>query len=111
MDDMMKEIGSRIRQARKSADLSQEQLAEMLDISTVYMSEIENGKTNFGLKTFMKITEVLQISADWLLQTNIPPVNKLLTSELNALFLDCTPEELRSYSRIVKEIKAMTYRS
>lgn len=109
-DDKIKEVGQRIRKARKNAGLSQEKLAEQLDISTVYMSDIENGKTNLGLKIFMKITEVLQISADWILQTNTPLVQDLRRSELNDLFIGCSPEELRSYSRIIKEIQALSKR-
>jgi transcriptional regulator with XRE-family HTH domain len=107
-DFRMKEVGMRIRQARKSANLSQEQLAEQLDISTAYMSDIENGKTNLGLKTFMRITEVLKTSADWLLQTDTPLVNSLYRSELNELFIDCTPNELQLYSRIIKDIQLLS---
>ena len=112
MDDdiKIKEIGQRIRTARKNAGLSQEKLAEQLDISTVYMSDIENGKTNLGLKIFMKITEVLQISADWILQTDTPLVNELCRSELNELFIGCSPEDLRSYSKIIREIQTLSKR-
>ena len=109
-DNRLKEVGGRIRQARKMANMSQEQLSEQLDISTAYMSDIENGKTNLGLKIFMKITEVLQISADWILQTDTPLVNEAHRSELNELFIGCSSEEMRSYSKIIREIQTLSKR-
>ena len=103
----LKDLGIRIQQARKSQGLSQEKLAEILDISTAYMSDIENGKTNMGIKIFMNITEALQVSSDWLLQTNTPIVKDYQLSEINNLFEDMSSDEIRSYTRLIKEIKLL----
>ena len=109
MNNRKKEIGERIRQARKAANMSQEKLSEALNISLSHMSDIENGKTNLGLEIFMNITEVLQVSADWLLRTDVPVVNDLYQSELSALLSDCTPGEMQVIIRILKEIKSLTH--
>ena len=37
-------IGSRLKEARKTAGLTQEELADQVFLSTVYLSRIENGK-------------------------------------------------------------------
>ena len=37
-------IGSRLKEARRTAGLTQEELAEQVFLSTVYLSLIENGK-------------------------------------------------------------------
>ena len=105
MNTKSKEIGDRIREARKKKRLSQSQLSELLDISPSHMSDIENGKTNIGLDIFMHLTEILQVSADWLLQTDIPPVNTLLNNEAYNIFADCTSSEAQILLRIIKEIK------
>jgi transcriptional regulator with XRE-family HTH domain len=39
-------IGQKIRQIRKSKDLSQEYLAEKMDITAAYISKIENGSSD-----------------------------------------------------------------
>ena len=39
-------IGQRVRKFRKSQNLSQEQLAELVNISTTHMSHIETGNTS-----------------------------------------------------------------
>ena len=105
MSDKRQEVGKRIREARKKKKFSQSELSELLDISPSHMSDIENGKTNIGLDIFMHLTEILQVSADWLLQTDIPPVNALQTKEVNDLLVGCSSAEVQTLLKIMKEIK------
>lgn len=100
-----KEVGSRIREARKKKKLSQAELSELLDISPSHMSDIENGKTNIGLDIFMNLTEILMVSADWLLRTDIPQVNTILNKEFNDVFSDCSPSEIQTILKIAIDIK------
>lgn len=104
--DKIKEIGVRIKEARKAKGLSQMEFASMLQISTSHLSDIENGKTKYGLDIFIRITEELQVSADWLLQTNIPEVQKIHNNELNELLSDCTSSEVQSILKMVSEMKS-----
>lgn len=99
------EIGQRIREARKKKKLSQSELSELLNISPSHMSDIENGKTNIGLDIFMHITQILEVSADWLLQTNVPTVHMLLNAEAHTLLADCSPSEIQTLLKLMKEIK------
>ena len=69
------------------------------------MSDIENVKTNIGLDIFMRLTETLQVSADWLLQTDIPPVNAILSNEAYNILADFTPSEVQTLLKIMKTIK------
>ena len=48
----MKNVGQRIREARKNKRLSQNELAEMAQISPSHMSDIENGKTSRDVSGF-----------------------------------------------------------
>ena len=43
------EIGKRIKSARQGKHLSQMQFAELINVSTPYLSDIENGKPIFPL--------------------------------------------------------------
>lgn len=60
-------IGKRVKKFRKSRRLSQEQLAELLDISVPHMSNIENGKTKFSLQVLLSLAEALNVTPDALL--------------------------------------------
>ena len=53
------EIGKRIREYRKLKNLSQEQLAEKINISTTHMSHIETGSTKLSLQVLVDIAKVL----------------------------------------------------
>ena len=111
MNEKSKEIGNRIREARKKKHLSQSQLSEMLDISPSHMSDIENGKTNIGLDIFMHLTETLQVSADWLLQTDIPPVNAIISSEAYNILADCSSSEAQILLKLMREIKTAIHQA
>ena len=104
-DARYKAIGARIREVRIQKNMSQAELAEKAFISVPHMSEVENGKTILRLSTFVYITEALQVSADVLLRTNIPEVNGIYQGEFKDLLADCSPAEIDSILKIVKELK------
>lgn len=105
MDNKRKEIGQRIRHARKRAKLSQAELSERLQISPSHMSDIENGKKNIGLDIFMRITEELQVSADWLLRTDVPSVNAIQNQEITEILSGCTADEVQTLLKLLRAIK------
>ena len=64
-------IGKRIRETRKQRGLSAEELAEIADLSTVYISYIENAKRKPSLESLIKISNALEITIDELLYGNL----------------------------------------
>ena len=64
-------MGDRIKEIRKKRGLTQEQLAEKLDISVEYVSQIERGLKMPSMQMFIKLVEVLNVSADYLLRDSI----------------------------------------
>lgn len=99
------EIGKRIREFRVKKNMSQAALADKANVSLSQISDIERGKTSMRLTTFIGIVEALQVSADVLLRTDIPEVNALYKSEFAEVLADCTPSEIDSILKIVKEVK------
>ena len=101
----LKEVGLRIREARKNMNLSQNDLSEIIQISPSHMSDIENGKTNISLDVFIRITEALQVSSDWLLRADIPQVAQLQSGELNEILSDCSVSEKQALIKLLREMK------
>lgn len=60
-------IGSRIKKCRKIRNFSQESLAEKIDVSPHYIYEIERGSKTMSIHTLTKVSEALDVSADYLL--------------------------------------------
>ena len=46
-------IGSRLKQARQKKKLTQENLAEMLDVSIAFLSRVECGSLDISLKRLL----------------------------------------------------------
>lgn len=59
MNDLKLAMGERIRLARESKHLSRAQLAELVHLSTKFISDIENGAKGMSLKNFILITQAL----------------------------------------------------
>lgn len=104
-NNKLKDVGNRIREVRKSKHLSQNELSEMIKVSTSYMSDIENGKVNISLDVFMRVTEALQVSADWLLRTNVPQVAKIQTGEIADILSDCSATETQALIKMLRSMK------
>ena len=61
-------IGKRIRDLRRLKHLTQEQLAEKVDVSPLFIRHIEKAKRTARLETYVRIVNVLECSMDELLQ-------------------------------------------
>lgn len=84
-------IGQRIRKYRKAKGLSQEQLAEIVDISTTHMSHIETGNTKLSLQVFADLAEALQVSVDSLLYDVNSNSKQQAYQEITDILDQCTP--------------------
>ena len=60
-------IGDNIRRWRVAAGLSQDALAERLEVDRGYVSQIENGRVNLTMKMLWKFAIVLEVKASQLL--------------------------------------------
>ena len=96
-------IGRRIKAARGTAHITQEQLAHAVGCTVQHISAIERGVKVPSLDTFIMITNEIGTSADLLLAD-------VLTNQTDACSCECTavisrmPEELRS--RAIRALRA-----
>ena len=64
---MRKEIGFRVKQARINANLTQEEFAEKANVSSSFVSRLENGKILPGIERLYTISAVLNVGLQDLL--------------------------------------------
>lgn len=62
-----KELGCRVKLCRKSKKLTQEKLAEQINVSPHYIYEIERGNKMMSLSILVQISQALNVSTDYLL--------------------------------------------
>lgn len=100
------EIGQRIRKFRKAYNLSQEQLAESVNISATHMSHIETGNTKLSLPVLVAISDSLSVSVDELLHGEMNENKTILTDEITSILNSCTNEELHIMIDIIRAAKS-----
>ena len=87
-------IGQRIRRYRLARGLSQEKLAEYVNISTTHLSHIETANTKLSLSVFVKIAEALSVQADDLLYDSNELSTLQLQQKISDALKNCSVEEL-----------------
>lgn len=63
----LKEIGKRIAIRRKQLDYTQEQLAEMMEVSIQMVSNLERGVKAIRIDNLINLSRILQVSTDFIL--------------------------------------------
>ena len=97
-------IGQRIRKIRKAHGLSQEELAERVDISTTHMSHIETGNTKLSLPVLVDIAAALEVRTDDLLNSDSATTGTVM-DEISAVLDRCSAQEAKIIADIVKAAK------
>lgn len=110
MVNLNEEIGKRIVGLRKEHHMTQEQLAEVLNISIKHCSCVERGVSSLSLELFIELCDVFDTTLDYLIRgkTNsgieqIPPT-----------FIECIENAddnemsiLREYATLYSRIKSL----
>lgn len=63
----LREIGKRIQLCRKQQGLTQEQLAEQMNVSIQMVSNLERGNKAIRIDNLIRLSQILRISTDYIL--------------------------------------------
>lgn len=63
----LKSIGKKIKEQRIRKNISQEKLAELIDVTPSYISNLESGNRIASLSTMLEIVNELDLSFDYLM--------------------------------------------
>lgn len=97
-------IGQRIKRARKEKEMTQEQLAEKIDVSIAFLSRIERGSSQINLKRLTQICEILGITEGEVLNGVSNNSGKYLDDEFSALLKKCSSDKQRLIYDVAKVI-------
>lgn len=100
-----KAVGRRIRTAREAKELTQEDLAALVDISPTHISVIERGAKIPRLDKFVAIANALGVSADSLLIDVVDHATESVASELAAAIDNLHPADK---ARVLKVVSVLT---
>jgi len=97
-----KKLGNNIRNARLNLSITQEQLAEKINVSSVFISQIENSARKPSLETIYKISNELFVSMDDLVKQE--EIKNRNVSELQLIMKNRTVEEVELVTSLVRTL-------
>ncbi|MBQ8187451.1 MAG: helix-turn-helix transcriptional regulator [Clostridia bacterium] len=100
-----KSIGKRVKIARIRAELTQEKLAEMAELSPTHLSNVETGTTRVSLQTMVNLANILGVTADDLLCDSILHARPQMEKDIADLLGDCDDREIRILRDIMQAAK------
>jgi transcriptional regulator with XRE-family HTH domain len=107
-ENIMMQIGKRLRRQREKLNMSREYFAEEAGISPQFLAEIENGKKGMSVSTLYKLCINFNISADYLLfghlsSETLPGSSKEKTPLLSEPYRSYTEDIIEIVNNIILE--------
>ena len=97
-------IGERLKNARLAKNLTQEQLAEKIDVSVAFLSRAERGTVKINLSRISQICDILDVSISNILTGTGSNSKDYLTEDFSNLLKNCPPEKVKLIYDIAKVI-------
>lgn len=97
-------LGTRIKNKRLEQNLTQEQLAEKVELSAVYIGQIERGERKMTIETLVKLANSLNSSIEELLKDS---TSSNINARLNELVNIAKELDTSDIDKVIDVIKAM----
>lgn len=106
----LKELGQKLKAARKKKGLTQQQLADISHVSLNHIQNCERGEKNPSFEILRALVQVLDISLDSLIAPNTLD-DEQAANEMRQIYLSCPPVArktlLNSTRALANELKDM----
>ena len=104
----LQEMGRRIRAKREFLNMTREDLAEQIDVSSQFISDIEYGHKGLSIRRLYMLCQVLQLSADYVLAGEARAGGEddkektRYEEEILSVLARCNKEQLKGICQIVQ---------
>lgn len=110
MSEELKELsitamGRRIRVIRERKEITREKLAEQMDVSPAFISDVEYGNKGISIKNLYLLSQLLGVTVDYLLSGKLYSLDSDEESmrahdEIVSILKECSPEQIESFRQI-----------
>jgi XRE family transcriptional regulator, regulator of sulfur utilization len=98
----LKRLGLRLRELRKNAHMTLEDLADKADLNPNYIARIERGEVNVTVQTLERIAKGLSLELQEILVHDKQPFDeKKLKKELGRILSKLEPEKLHALKALL----------
>jgi len=94
-----KTIGARIREQREYMGLTREQLAEKIEVTPKFCSDIELGVKGMSVPTLCRLSQILGLSTDYIL---FGALEKNSTNQIERMLSQCSTTEYSHAEKLLK---------
>ena len=98
-------IGKRIKEARNACGMTQEGLAERLNVSVGYVSQVERGVTKISLDLLGAVSGLLKRDVAFFVQQSATETDSYLSAEVAHLWQELTPQNRRVALALLQALK------
>lgn len=98
-------IGQKLRKVRISKNLTQEYVANMVDVNTSHISNIENNRVKVSLSTLVQICNALDTTVDYILADEYNHPSSVIEQEILHEVQSCNLETQKQILKIVKALQ------
>lgn len=97
-------IGERLKNARIKKGLTQEELAEKLDLSVAFLSRVERGSTRINLIRLSQMCSLLDVTEGEILNGTSATASNYMQKDFSTLLKKCSPDKQKLIYNIAKVI-------
>lgn len=101
---LLVDIGIRIQRYRYAKDLSQEQLAEIIEVTTKHLSRVENGYHDLKFTTIIKIANALNIPVDALVTDMVDDDISVFLKSIQPDIEKLSPKQKEFVKNMIKQL-------
>lgn len=98
-------IAKKLKQIRLSKGFTQEYVANMADVNTSHISNIENNRVKISLSTLVQVCNALDTTVDYILSEEYTAPSSAIEQELLMQFRRCDPEIQKKIPDIIKALQ------
>lgn len=104
-DINFEKIGQKLKKIRMSEGLTQEYIANIVDINTSHISNIENNRVKVSLSTLIQICNALGVTVDYVLSDEYMETSSALDHEILFELQKCNDETKEQILAIIRILK------
>lgn len=97
-------LGKRLREERIHCNMTQEQVAEYINVSTTYIGLIERGERSVTLEKLISLAECFHVTVDYLLADNLSPADSIQDKMLLSLWHSANEQQRNMILSLVQSV-------
>ena len=104
MRELLKRLGGRVKEIRKARGITQESLAELIEMSPQYLSRIEGGYQSPSVEMLAKLAGALEVERRELFEFGQPGTIKELRETVRKVAQEATEQQLRLALKVFRAV-------